>query len=113
MNIITWSVQGLALVQVTSDGIVTLNVLVPLWVVVVDVGMLVGMPSLSASTGCVVDQTGLSMKAGVHCPDEPAAPSVGGSGSDVAVCVELAPCLSEMRYQPGWAMVAVTWTATD
>jgi hypothetical protein len=59
-------VQGLALVQVAFEGIVTLNVCVPLWFVVVEVDP-AGRPSLSASTGCVVDQTGLSMNAGVHC----------------------------------------------
>ena len=52
------------------------------------------------------------MNAGVHCCAEPAAPSVAGSGNPAAVCVELAPCLSEMRYQPGWATVAVTVTET-
>src|SRR5215471_6954810 len=72
--------------------------------------MLVGMPSLSAITGCVGDQTGLSMNAGVHCWAEPAAPNAGGSGIPVAVCVEVAPCLSEMRHQPGWATVDVTCT---
>jgi hypothetical protein len=98
-------------VQVAFDGMVTLKVLDPLWFVVVEVDP-AGKPSLSASTGCVGDQTGLSMNAGVHCWADPAAPSVGGSGSDVAVCVELAPCLSEILYQPGWAIVAMTWTGT-
>jgi hypothetical protein len=60
----------------------------------------------------VGDQTGLFMNAGVHCWAEFGAPNSGGSGNAVAVCVELAPCLSEMRHQPGWAMVAVTWTDT-
>src|SRR5262245_63024811 len=103
MNIRTCSVHGLAL-QFAFDGIATVNILVPLCTVVVEVDP-AGKPSLSASTGCVVDQTGLSMNAGVHCCAEPAAPSVGGSGKAAAVCVEVAPCLSEIRYQPGWATV--------
>ncbi len=100
MNISTCNVQGLAAVQVAVAGIVTLKVFVPLCTVVVDVDP-AGSPSLSASTGCVGDQTGLSMNAGVHCWAEPEAPSVGGSGNAAIVCVALAPCFSEMRYQPG------------
>ena len=57
MNITTCSVQGAAAVQLAFEGIVTMNVLVPLCVVVVDVEP-AGKPSLSARTGWVVDQTG-------------------------------------------------------
>ena len=63
--------------QVAFAGMVTLNVFVPLWLTFVSVNP-AGRPNLSARTGCVGDQTGLSMKAGVHCFAEPAAPSVGG-----------------------------------
>src|SRR5436309_886229 len=112
MNMRTWSVHGLALAHVALDGMVTLKVFVPLWIVVVDAGSSAGTPNLSASTGWVGDHTGLSMNAGVHCFAVPAAPRVGGSGKVEAVCVELAPCLSEMRYHPGCATVACTVTAT-
>ena len=45
---------------------VTVYVCVPVCIVFVEVGLLAGMPSLSASTGCVGDQMELVMSAGVH-----------------------------------------------
>jgi len=60
----------------------------------------------SARIGCVGDQTGLLMMAGVQF-----VPAIAcGSGSDCSVWLELDPCTSAMRNQPGWAMVTLTFT---
>jgi hypothetical protein len=104
---ITWSEHGRAVVQVAFCGIVTSNVFVPLCRVVVEVEP-AGSPRASARTGWVGDQTGFVVNGGVQLVPAMAR----GSGSEVSVCVELAPSTRAMRYQPGCGIVAVTETET-
>jgi hypothetical protein len=98
----TWSEQGFAVLQFAFCGIVTWKVFEPLCrVFTVDPA---GSPS--ARTGCVGDQTGFIMIAGVQF-----VPAIGtGSGRVVNVWVELAPSCNAMRHQPGCAIVDVTET---
>jgi hypothetical protein len=100
---ITCSMHGPDVVHVTFWGILTWKVCDPLCMVLaVDPA---GKPS--ARTGCVVDQTGLVIIAGVHC-----ATVCGGSGRVVSVWLALFPWCSEIRYHPGCGTVAVTETET-
>jgi hypothetical protein len=92
-------VQGLAVLHLALVGMVTGKVDEP-------VCMAAPLGSPSPMTGCVVDQTGLVISAGVQFVPACAF----GSGSEVIDCVELAPSTSDTRYQPGWATVAVTDT---